>query len=82
LHFSNFHINTISDAKTYASSQDIKYFETSAKDNVGVEEMFTEITRQALAVKLSQPQAGSRAGNADVKLGQESSGKKKSSCCK
>ena len=36
----------------YAQQQNIKYFETSAKSNIGVEEMFTEITRQALHQKV------------------------------
>jgi len=59
---------TESDAQTFASAQDIAYFETSAKDNVGVEEMFTEITRQALRQKVAQPVAGNRAGGDNLNL--------------
>ena len=70
------------DAQTFASAQDIAYFETSAKDNVGVEEMFTEITRQALRQKVAQPVAGNRAGGDNLNLNAASSSQKKKSCCK
>jgi len=69
------------DAQQFASTQKIKYFETSAKDGLGVEEMFTEITRQALAQKLNQPEPGGRGQAAgQVKLNEAQKSKK--SCCK
>ena len=90
--YNNFHVKTrkhpflkiteFSDAQQFASTQKIKYFETSAKDGLGVEEMFTEITRQALAQKLNQPEPGGRGqGQAgQVKLNEAQKSKK--SCCK
>jgi len=71
------------DAETYANQQNIKYFETSAKTNIGVEEMFTEITRQALDLKLassSGPSGGGPSGGAGVNLGAKGSNNKKKCC--
>ena len=73
----------ILDAETYANQQNIKYFETSAKTNIGVEEMFTEITRQALDLKLassSGPSGGGPSGGAGVNLGAKGSNNKKKCC--
>lgn len=76
-------LNFILDAETYANQQNIKYFETSAKTNIGVEEMFTEITRQALDLKLassSGPSGGGPSGGAGVNLGAKGSNNKKKCC--
>lgn len=70
---------TESDAQTFATAQEIKYFETSAKDNIGVEDMFTEITRQALRQKLAQPQPGD-ASDSGVRITQNQQDKKKKCC--
>lgn len=40
------------DAQRFARQMDIELFETSAKDNINVEEMFLSITRQVLNHKL------------------------------
>ncbi|CAG0893181.1 unnamed protein product [Darwinula stevensoni] len=42
------------DALRFAEQMEIQMFETSAKDNINVEEMFNAITRQAVATKKSQ----------------------------
>lgn len=39
------------DAQAFADRMNIKLFETSAKDNLNVEEMFNAITRMVLASK-------------------------------
>lgn len=40
------------DAQRFARQMDIELFETSAKDNLNVEDMFLSITRQVLKQKL------------------------------
>jgi len=65
------------DAEMYAQQQNIKYFETSAKSNIGVEEMFTEITRQALHQKVQSSAPASE----PIKLNNQQQ-KQKKSCCK
>jgi len=66
------------DAEQYASQQNIKYFETSAKSNIGVEDMFTEITRQALDQKLAVPAGSGDTGTVDPT---KSSNQNKKKCC-
>jgi len=44
------------DAKVFAQQTNVKLFETSAKDNKNVEEMFAEITRQVLENKIESLQ--------------------------
>ncbi|KAK6744310.1 hypothetical protein RB195_011172 [Necator americanus] len=45
-----------SDARQFADTMRIKFFETSAKENSNVEEMFSCITRLVLHAKLASPQ--------------------------
>ena len=47
------------DAQRFASQMGIQLFETSAKDNKNVEEMFNAITRQVLATKKEQKEQAS-----------------------
>ena len=68
------------DAEVYANSQNIKYFETSAKTNIGVEEMFTEITRQALEQKMAVPRGHGDGGASGVDLNTKNP-KDKKKCC-
>jgi len=69
------------DAETFANSQNIKYFETSAKSGVGVEEMFTEITKQALTLKKQDQQQNAQSnGAARVDLNAKGA-KDKKKCC-
>lgn len=58
---------------------DIQLFETSAKDNINVEEMFLTITEKVLRHKLLQTAQNSQPSeNINLK---RSHGKKKSKCC-
>uniref|UniRef100_U5EXH4 Ras-related protein Rab-35 n=1 Tax=Corethrella appendiculata TaxID=1370023 RepID=U5EXH4_9DIPT len=69
------------DAQRFANQMDIQLFETSAKDNINVEEMFLSITEQVLRhKKLTQKQIQSEQNNDVVNL-RKSNSKKKSKCC-
>ncbi|XP_061387788.1 ras-related protein Rab-35 [Musca vetustissima] len=66
------------DAQRFAQQMDIELFETSAKDNIKVEEMFLSITRQVLQHKLRTAQNEQQKDIINLKK----SGKpKKSRCC-
>ncbi|KAG4065878.1 hypothetical protein HA402_012556 [Bradysia odoriphaga] len=67
------------DAQRFAKQMDIQLFETSAKDNINVEEMFLTITEKVLRHKLQQNAQNSEP-NDKVTL-KKSHGKKKSKCC-
>jgi len=69
------------DAQRFASQMGIQLFETSAKDNKNVEEMFNSITRLVLLTKKEQNQQASNL-NDTVTLGRgrKPTGKK-SKCC-
>jgi len=73
------------DAGRFASQMGIQLFETSAKENINVEEMFRAITDLVLSSKkaqkevLDRPQANIRIGQCRPNGGKD---KKKSSCCK
>lgn len=71
------------DAQRFADQMGIQLFETSAKDNINVEEMFTAITRMVLKTKKEQKERQDRQQDNDkVKLGKDNkSGKKKNKCC-
>jgi GTPase SAR1 family protein len=47
-----------SDARAYAEQKNLPFFETSAKDNKNIADIFNEITRLALKRRLSQPNSG------------------------
>lgn len=68
------------DAQRFASQMGIQLFETSAKDNKNVEEMFNAITRQVLLTKKEQKE---QAGNLNdtVTLGKGRKPVKKNKCC-
>jgi len=67
------------DAQRFAGQMGIQLFETSAKDNKNVEEMFNAITRQVLHTKKEQKeQAGSL--NETVTLGKGRKPTKKKCC--
>ncbi|XP_055542622.1 ras-related protein Rab-35 [Wyeomyia smithii] len=70
------------DAERFANQMDIQLFETSAKDNINVEEMFLAITEQVLRhKKLTQKQVQSDQNNDTVNLRKGGNIKKKSKCC-
>ena len=47
-----------SDARAYAEQKNLPFFETSAKDNKNIAQVFNEITRLALKRRLDQPNNG------------------------
>ncbi|XP_049280388.1 ras-related protein Rab-35 [Anopheles maculipalpis] len=72
---------TTEDAERFANQMEIKLFETSAKDNINVEEMFLAITEQVLRhKKQTQKQQQSETNNDTVQL-KKGTHKKKNKCC-
>lgn len=67
------------DAQRFAKQMDIQLFETSAKDNLNVEEMFLTITEKVLKHKLQQT-AQNEQKTETINL-KRAHGKKKSRCC-
>ncbi|ELU09827.1 hypothetical protein CAPTEDRAFT_21277 [Capitella teleta] len=68
------------DARRFADQMGIQLFETSAKENINVEEMFLAITSLVLRSKKDQQQRIQQQANDTVKLGKGSSSKKKKCC--
>ncbi|KAI0242783.1 Ras-related protein Rab-35 [Lamellibrachia satsuma] len=69
------------DAQKFADQMGIQLFETSAKENINVEEMFHTITRLVLVSKKEQQARVQTQANDTVKLGGSSSRTKKKKCC-
>lgn len=68
------------DAKQFAEQTGIQLFETSAKENKNVEEMFMAITELVLATKKEQQSRIQQQANDTVRLG-KGPGNKKKKCC-
>ncbi|KRY21369.1 Ras-related protein Rab-35 [Trichinella patagoniensis] len=68
------------DAYRFAEQTNVKYFETSAKENVNVEEMFNCITRLVLQAKNSQQWQEANSKSANIRL-DKASLKRKRKCC-
>lgn len=69
------------DAQRFARQMDIQLFETSAKDNLNVEEMFMAITEKVLRHKLNQ-NAQTQAERTENTIRVKTNSKKsKSRCC-
>lgn len=66
------------DAQRFAKQMDIQLFETSAKDNINVEEMFLAITKKVLHHKLQSVQNEQDNNKFHLK---PKPYKKKSRCC-
>lgn len=66
------------DAQRFARQMDIELFETSAKDNINVEEMFLSITRQVLNHKLRNAQNEQQKDIINLK---HQKSKRKTKCC-
>lgn len=61
---------------------DIELFETSAKDNINVEDMFLAITKQVLRYKLQNAESMAQNDDRGIRLGSGSKTKKnKKKCC-
>ncbi|XP_053660551.1 ras-related protein Rab-35 [Anopheles marshallii] len=72
---------TTEDAERFANQMEIKLFETSAKDNINVEDMFLAITEQVLRhKKQTQKQQQAETNNDTVQL-KKGTHKKKNKCC-
>lgn len=70
------------DSDRFAKQMDIQLFETSAKDNLNVEEMFLAITEQVLRhKKQTQKQVQTDQNNDTVNLRKGGNIKKKNKCC-
>ncbi|XP_015915552.1 ras-related protein Rab-35 [Parasteatoda tepidariorum] len=67
------------DAQRFAEQMNIKLFETSAKENINVEEMFNEITRMVLQSKKEHKEKQQQSGDGTIKLGKVAG--KKRRCC-
>lgn len=66
------------DAQRFAEQMNIQLFETSAKDNINVEEMFMAVTRQVLKSKQDNKE---RQENSRETVNLRKPPKKKSKCC-
>lgn len=71
------------DAQRFATQMGIQLFETSAKDNINVEEMFLAVTKMVLRTKKLQRDRTSQANENNIKLGggRAGPGKKGKKCC-
>jgi GTPase SAR1 family protein len=65
------------DAEKLAKSKKLAYFESSAKDNVGISEIFLHLTQLALAKKMGSNKVKDESEKMDLNLKK----KKKSGCC-
>ncbi|MFH4983654.1 hypothetical protein AB6A40_010363 [Gnathostoma spinigerum] len=68
------------DARRFAETMGIRFFETSAKENINVEEMFNCITGLVLDAKLRAPPPSSGAEKS-VRLGGSPRHQEKKKCC-
>lgn len=69
------------DAQRFADQMGIALFETSAKDNINVEDMFLSITEKVLRHKKQNQRQQNESNDDRVKLNDRSHGKKKKKCC-
>lgn len=69
------------DAQRFARQMDIQLFETSAKDNLNVDDMFHMITEKVLSHKLVQNAQNAQQKGETISLKPGGRGKKKSKCC-
>ncbi|KAK9497263.1 hypothetical protein O3M35_004615 [Rhynocoris fuscipes] len=65
------------DAQRFADQMAIQLFETSAKDNINVEEMFMAITRQVLRTKKERKERQAIQSNDTLKLGKPNKSKRR-----
>ncbi|XP_034236628.1 ras-related protein Rab-35 [Thrips palmi] len=66
------------DAQRFADQMNIQLFETSAKDNINVEEMFMAITKQVLRAKQETKEKQADQGTVNIR---KPPSKKKNKCC-
>jgi Ras-related protein Rab-35 len=68
------------DAQRFAERMQIQLFETSAKENKNVEEMFRAITKLALDTKKQQQRDAQKSNENTIQLGTSKTSKKKKCC--
>ena len=68
------------DSQRFADAMNIQLFETSAKENVNVEEMFNYITRMLLRTKLEQ-KLREQQSHEGIRLDKSSGKRRKNKCC-
>lgn len=59
----------------------IQLFETSAKDNINVEDMFLSITERVLRHKKNTQRQQNEQDDSRIRITDKSQGKKKRKCC-
>lgn len=69
------------DAQRFAEQMGIQLFETSAKDNINVEDMFLSITEKVLRHKKTTQRQQNEQNDDRVKLNDRNPGKKRKKCC-
>ncbi|XP_046386933.1 ras-related protein Rab-35 [Ischnura elegans] len=69
------------DAQRFADQMGIQLFETSAKDNLNVEEMFMAVTRQVLRTKKERKERQAIQNSDTVNLRSRTSKQSKRKCC-
>lgn len=69
------------DAERFARQMDIQLIETSAKENINVDEMFVAITKIVLRHKQKQSEEKSKESKDGFKVGEGGRSRKKSKCC-
>lgn len=69
------------DAQRFADQMGIELFETSAKDNINVEEMFLNVTQQVLKHKMEQRARQQITSPDTLKINNRSKTGKRGKCC-
>lgn len=69
------------DAQRFAEQMGIQLFETSAKDNINVEDMFLSITERVLRHKKNTQRQQNEENDGTIKIHNKGQGKKKRKCC-
>lgn len=72
---------TYNDQEEYAKLMKLKFFETSAKENINVDEVFVELTKLILDRQERVKQDTNKRDNEKIDLKESKSGKKNSKCC-
>lgn len=69
------------DAQRFAEQMGIQLYETSAKDNINVEDMFLSITERVLRHKKNTQRQQNEQNDDRIRINERSQGKKKKKCC-
>jgi len=69
------------DARRFAEQMGVQIYETSAKDNINIEDVFSHITKLVLQTKKDQQAKANEQTTTNFKLDKDKSKKKKNGCC-